>query len=345
MRKRLAWAVAVAALAAIVGGLAVSAPGAESRDRVTLALDWVPNTNHAGIYVAQAKGYLEREGIDLRILPYSGANTDVLVASGKADLGISFVPSLLVSRASGLRIRSVADVLKRNEEALAVLADSRFKRPRDLSHSTYGGFGAPFEAPLWGAIIRADGGTPDFRSATLDTAAYEALYKRRVDFSSVFLGWEGIEARQRGIRLRLFRPATYLGAAGDYPSVIMIASDEGIAARGPVLRRALAALSRGYAFAAAHPAETARILEAADAGLRRNPKLVEASARFLAPAYADGGRWGVQTLREFAGLGSLLWRAGVLEDRGGKRIPRPDFADYFTNALLPPAARPQGSRP
>jgi ABC-type nitrate/sulfonate/bicarbonate transport system substrate-binding protein len=335
MRRRLVVSLAggLAALAAAV--VVAVAPAGESRERVTLALDWVPNTNHAGIYVARAKGYLERQGIDLRILPYTGASTDVLVASGKADLGISFVPSLLVSRASGLRVRAVADVLKRNEEALAVLADSRFKRPRDLTGSTYGGFGAPFEAPLWGAIIRADGGDPSFRSATLDTAAYEALYKGRVDFSSVFLGWEGIEARQRGIRLRMFRPAKYLGAAGDYPSVILIASDEGIADRAPVLRRALAALSQGYVFAARRPAETARILEAADDGLRRNPALVRASARFLAPAYADGGRWGVQTLPEYKALGDLLWRAGVLKDRDGKRVPRPDFSTYYTNALLP----------
>jgi len=335
MRRRMVMLVAglVAGLAAAL--MVATAPAGESRDRVTLALDWVPNTNHAGIYVAQAKGYLERQGIDLRILPYTGASTDVLVSAGKADLGISFVPSLLVSRASGLRVRSVADILKRNEEALAVLADSRFRRPRDLAGSTYGGFGAPFEVPLWGAIIRADGGDPSFRTATLNTAAYEALYKRRVDFSSIFLGWEGIEARQRGIRLRLFKPARYLGAAGSYPSVIMIASDEGIADRAPVLRRALAALRQGYTFASRHPADTARILEAADDGLRRNPALVRASARFLAPAYADGGPWGVQSLPEFKGLGDLLWRAGVLKDRGGTRIPRPDFSTYYTNALLP----------
>ena len=310
---------------------------------MTLALDWVPNTNHAGVYVAQAKGYLAREGIDLRILPYGSTSPDVLVASGKADLGISFVPSLLVSRASGLQIRSVAVVLKRNEEALAVPADSRFTRPRDLSGSTYGGFGAPFEAPLWGAMIKADGGTPTFRTAILNTAAYEALYHGRVDFTSVFLGWEGIQARQRGIGLRLFRPARYLGPAGDYPSVIMIASDKGIAERAPVLRRALAALSEGYTFAAAHPEQTARILEAADAGLRANPALVSASARFLAPAYADGGRWGVQSLREFKGLGDLLWRAGVLKDPGGRPVPRPDFLSYFTNDLLPPAGPPRQS--
>ena len=71
---------------------------------------------------------------------------------------------------------------------------------------------------------------------------------------------------------------------------------------------------------------------------------MSASARFLAPAYADGGRWGVQSLREFKGLGDLLWRAGILKDAGGRPVPRPDFLSYFTNALLPPAGPPPRSR-
>ena len=76
----------------------------------------------------------------------------------------------------------------------------------------------------------------------------------------------------------------------------------------------------------------------------RDPALVSASARFLASAYAGDGRWGVQSLREFKGLGDLLWRAGILKDRDGRPIPRPDFLSYFTNALLPPAGPPPQSR-
>ncbi len=57
---------------------------------MNLALDWTPNTNHTGIYVALAQGWYRAEGIDLHLLPYSAnVSPDVLVSSGKADVGIS----------------------------------------------------------------------------------------------------------------------------------------------------------------------------------------------------------------------------------------------------------------
>ena len=54
------------------------------------ALDWTPNTNHTGIYVAQQKGWYKDEGLDVKILPYSDANTpDTLVGTGQADFGVT----------------------------------------------------------------------------------------------------------------------------------------------------------------------------------------------------------------------------------------------------------------
>ena len=38
---------------------------------VSIALDWTPNTNHIGLFVAQAEGYYAEAGLDVTILPYS----------------------------------------------------------------------------------------------------------------------------------------------------------------------------------------------------------------------------------------------------------------------------------
>ena len=63
-----------------------------------MALDWTPNTNHTGIYVAQQKGWYREQGIDLQILPYSDADTpEKLVATGQADFGISFEESVVTA--------------------------------------------------------------------------------------------------------------------------------------------------------------------------------------------------------------------------------------------------------
>lgn len=331
---------AILAAGATLGGAAVAATAATQSENqtVTIALDWVPNTNHTGIYVAKAKGYFAEQGIDLKILPYSGASTDVLVSQGKADLGVSFVPSVLVSRAAGLKIKSVAAIMSRNVEALVVLKDSKFKRPKDLAvGTTYGGFGLPYEAPTWTAIMKADGAKKvDFKNATLNTAAYEAVYKKKVDWSALFLGWEAIEAKDRGVKLRLFPFTKYIGEAGNYPSVIFVASDDAIAKKPEVLQKALAALSKGFTFASTNPKAAAKILIDQNPELQKSQKLVNESAVYLAPVYvAKGTPWGRQKLASFKGLGTILAKAGALTGPDKKPVTAPKFSEYFTNALLP----------
>ena len=337
-RPVIAALLAAVALAAGCGG-STSAPQAAPVSDLRIALDWVPNTNHAGIYVAKAKGLFERERIRLRILPYSGANPEVLVAQGKADLGVSFAPSLAVSRAAGIPIRAVAAIIPENQEALAVLASSKVRRPADLTGATsYLGFGLPSEAPVMAAVIRADGGRPTFRTAVLQTAAYEALYQGKGDFSQVFQAWEPIEARLRtpSVRLRLFPVRNYLGPEGNWPSVVLVASDTAITERADVLRRGLRALSEGYTFASTSPDDAARMLEQADTTLGRKPELVRQSMRFLAPTLVPpGSAWGQMNREQFVGITNILATAGALKDRSRRTLPSLDPGSLFTNRLLP----------
>src|SRR5712691_306380 len=106
-RPRYVWLVALACLSL---GLA-AACGGSSSDTVTVQLDWTPNTNHIGIYVAEAKGWYKDAGIKVKILPYTDVNPDTVVANGKADIGFSFPPSVIFSRAAGQDIVSLAAVI------------------------------------------------------------------------------------------------------------------------------------------------------------------------------------------------------------------------------------------
>src|SRR5665648_914700 len=57
---------------------------------VTLMLDWTPNTNHTGLFVAQEKGYFSQEGLTVQFIqPSSSGNVEQLVAAGKSDFGVS----------------------------------------------------------------------------------------------------------------------------------------------------------------------------------------------------------------------------------------------------------------
>ena len=73
-------------------GAAASSPSATPKPAtatVTLALDWTPNTNHTGFYVAQQSGWYADQAIDLQLIPYASANPETLVGAGQADCGIS----------------------------------------------------------------------------------------------------------------------------------------------------------------------------------------------------------------------------------------------------------------
>ena len=348
MKRRGIGLIAVAALVA-VGTLFAAGCGdddsssaasttPEATETCTVALDWTPNTNHTGIYVAKEKGYFADEGLNLKILPYSGANTDVLVAQGKADLGVSFVPQVLVSHTAGIPVKAVAAIASRNTESLAVLESSKYQSPKDLANgTTYGGFGLPYEVPTWSAVIAADGGKNiDFKNVTLNTAAYEALYAKKIDWSAIFDAWEGIEAKQRNIKLRTFPISKYLGEAGNYPSAIFVASEKEISGNPEKLQKCLAAISKGYDYAAENPAEAAQILIAADPSLEQSKELVEASAEYLAPVYiGDSSQWGEFKEESWSGLGNILAEAGALKDASGKAVTPTDYNAYFTNDLLP----------
>ncbi|MYJ58876.1 MAG: ABC transporter substrate-binding protein, partial [Chloroflexi bacterium] len=108
----------------------VSACGEDEPDLIRVQLDWTPNTNHTGLYVALAQGWYEDEGIVVEVLPYSGTNGDLLVAEGVADVAFSFATVVPFSRAQGLDVVSIAAVLQMIRTEFAVLEDGPFKRLR-----------------------------------------------------------------------------------------------------------------------------------------------------------------------------------------------------------------------
>ena len=68
--------------------------GAEDSKKITVVLDWTPNTNHTGLYVAKAEGYFQEAGLEVEIVQPPEDGAEALVASGKAQLGISFQDSM-----------------------------------------------------------------------------------------------------------------------------------------------------------------------------------------------------------------------------------------------------------
>jgi ABC-type nitrate/sulfonate/bicarbonate transport system substrate-binding protein len=318
------------------GSASPSAP--PSPATVRLALDWTPNTDHTGFFVAEQKGWYAAGGIRLQILPYASATPETLLAAHQAECGISFQDSLTFAVAAGADIVSVAAILQKTASAIGALADGPLKRPKDLDGRTYAGFGYPNEVPTLTAVIKADGGKGVFTVATLNSAAYEALYNKQADFTIPFTAWEGVEADLRGIHLRYFKFSDY-GFPEFYQ--VVLACDRGWLAKDPdAARRFVAATVRGFDFAATEPDAAATILISANPGaFDSNKALPAASQHYL----VDGGylldandKFGTQTLARWQGYSGFLYDQGLLVDAAGKPLTAPlDYASLFTSDFLP----------
>ena len=317
---------------------ATSGPASATPATVRLALDWTPNTNHTGFFVARDKGWYAEAAIDLRILPYATATPEALLTAHQAECGISFQDALTFAAAAGADIVSVAAILQKTASAIGVLADGPIRRPRDLDGRTYAGFGYPNEAPTIKAVIQADGGRGEFTTATLDAAAYEALYSKRADFTIPFTAWEGVEAEQRGIKLRYFQFADY--GFPQFYQVVLACDRQWLEANPDAARRFVSATARGFQLAAEQPDEAAAILMTENPGVfDANTELPKASQRFLADGgyLLDGqGRFGRQTLDQWTAYSQFLFEQGLLVDGAGKPLPKPlDYGRLFTNDFLP----------
>jgi ABC-type nitrate/sulfonate/bicarbonate transport system substrate-binding protein len=321
---------------AATGTAVPTAPGtttAPPLETVTLALDWVANVNYLGVYAAIGKGYLAARRIDLKVLPYANTPAEPLVESGKADLGISYPPDVIINRAAGLAYRAVAALVARNTTALAVLDSSPYTTPAQLDGRLYGGFGIPSDEAIVTAILKRAGvASPRFRQVVLTTGAIDALAAGRVQYSAVFAGIDDVQAELAGTRLRLFPYRDVLGAAGDYPNAVYVAADATIAKRADALRRTLAALAEGYEWAAANPEAAGRLLiDQNRTELSSSETLVARSAAATAPLFVDAaGRWGALQDADFAGLEQILADGGVVKGSA------PPVGDLYTDSLLPP---------
>ena len=100
------------------------------RTPIRIALDWTPNTNHTGLFVAQQEGWFEHAGLDVEFLPYNNTPPDTLVGSGAAEFGISFQDSFTYAKAGGVDAVSVMAIVQHWATQIAVRADRPTSPPR-----------------------------------------------------------------------------------------------------------------------------------------------------------------------------------------------------------------------
>lgn len=306
----------------------------QTKEKITLALDWTPNTNHAGIYIAKQNGWYDEENIDLEIVPYSTTPSDVLVSSGKADVGIGFTEGVVSSAAGDSPVVSIATIIAGNTSSIVTRADDDIKSLSELDGKIYGGYGAPYEEPVMRQAIKNDGGKGEFKQVVVDTSPLDALESKKVDFVWVYDGWEGIEAKRRGFDISHF-PIIDHGIP-NYSTPNIISSSKEISEKSDQLERFMRATARGYEFARSNPDEAAKILiEAAPKGTFPDEELVYESQRYLSPLYqAEGKAWGVQEAELWHDYPEFMVKNKAVLDVSGKPVDSIDYNSLYTNQFI-----------
>ena len=315
----------------VLFSLFLVAAGLPALDKTTVVLDWTINTNHTGLYVAQAKGWFADEGLQVEIQPAPESGAAGLLASGRADFAISAQEEIVQSRAGGLKLTAVAAIIQNNTSGFASRKSAGILRPKDFEGKRYGGWGSPLEEATIRNLMAADGG--DFSKVkvlNLGDQDFIAATEKNVDFGWVFEGWEVKEAEVKGIPVDYIDMRKLSPVLNEYTPVY--AANQAFLDKNPGKAKAfLRALSKGYQFAIDHPDDAAAILLKAAPEL--DPVLVKASQKYLAGQYqAQAPRWGEFDAGRWNGFFQFLVGTGVVKAQA-------DSNQYFTNAFLPPVKK------
>ncbi len=262
--------------------------------KVTFVLDWTPNTNHTGLYVAQAKGYFEEAGLDVEIQQPPEDSSVVLVASGKADFSISFQDSLAPAFVEGdaLPVTAVAAVIQHNTSGIISRKGEGMDQPKGMEGHSYATWNGAIELATLEEVVKADGG--DFSKVELIpstvTDEVSALKSKSVDSIWIFYAWAGIKTEIEGLETDYFEFAE-IDPVFDYYTPVVISGNKYLEENPETAKAFLGALQKGYEFAMENPEEAANIL--CEAVPELDKELVVASQNYLADKYqAEAPYWG-----------------------------------------------------
>ncbi|MGG2067370.1 MULTISPECIES: ABC transporter substrate-binding protein [unclassified Bacillus (in: firmicutes)] len=302
---------------------------AESKEKkVTVVLDWFPNTNHTGLYVAKTKDYYKKQGLDVEIIqPGDNTSVEQMVASGKADFGVSYQENVTIAREENVPVVSIGAIIQHNTSAFASLKKDNITSPKAFEGKRYGGWGGPAEeATLKTIMDKQQADYSKVKNVVLGQTDFFKSIGRDADFEWIYYGWDGIEAKRKGIELNTIMVKD-LDPALDYYSPVIITSEKHAKQDKDFVKKFMKATTDGYNFAIKEPKEAADILIKNVPDI--NKELVQESQKWLSTKYQDDAKaWGVQKEEVWSNYMNFLYDNKVIK----KKI---DVKAAFTNEFLP----------
>ena len=274
--------------------LAVSCGKSKNNQKIKIVLDWVPNTNHTGLYVAKDLGYFKEAGLDVEIVQPPEGSTTALIGAGGAEFGISFQDTLAKSFAkeNPVPVTAVAAILQHNTSGIISLKEKGIDSPKKLEGKKYATWEDNIEQAILKKLVTDDKG--DFSKVKLIPYTITDVVtglKTDVDAVWVYYAWDGIATERAGLQTNFLKIRDY-GEELDYYSPVIIANNDFLKKNPEIAKKVLKAIKKGYEYAMKNPEESAKILVKNSPELDIN--LVTASQKWISKEYqSDAKEWGI----------------------------------------------------
>ncbi|MBS1887769.1 MAG: ABC transporter substrate-binding protein [Actinobacteria bacterium] len=278
----------VVALALLIVGLGLAACGSKSEnlkgepEKLTLDLDFYPNPDHAGIYMAEKEGFFKEAGLEVAINTPTDPSAPLKdVASGRAELAITYEPEVALAREQGLDVVAVGALVNQPLTSLIWLKKSGIKSVPDLKGKTVSYAGIPYQEAFMKTILgRAK---VPFSSVNLVNVGFGLIPSLAGGSAQAMLGGysnvEGVDLQQRG-KEPVITPVDQLGVP-TYDELVLVARRSTLEANGERIRLFMTALRRGTEAAVKNPKAATEAILAANPSLE--PKLVAAEMKATLP--------------------------------------------------------------
>ena len=281
---------------------------------VKLALDWYPNANHLGLFIAQEKGYFADENLDVNLYtPVDPSTVLQTVGSGADDFGMSYQPDVLLARAQGVPVVSVAGMVQHPLNSVMALKSSGITRPADLVGKKVGYPGIPTNEPLLDTMLKADGarGLEDVKLVNVGFDLAPALIGGTVDaIVGAYWTHESILVENEGHPVNIMRMEEW--GVPDYYELVLVVSEDFLEDKPNIVERFVRAIRRGYQDAVRNPQAGVDILLRGTAD-EVDEAIERPGADLLAPLWkTDTADFGEQDASKWRGFASWMQANGLL---------------------------------
>ncbi len=294
---------------------------------VTLILDYVPNTNHTGFYVAQELGYYEAQGLQVNIVEPGDNDATTLCAVGKGEFAVTYQENMTYARtaAEPLPVRAIAAIIQHNTSGFVTDAAAGITSPKDFEGKVYAGWQAPSEAAVIQAVMEKYGG--DFSKLTMVGATGSGLGSMTggIDIQWEFEGWAVINDRMQGYDVN-YMPVKDLDERLDYYTPVIITNETMIANDPETVQAFMAATKQGYEYAIENPEASAEIL--AKVIPETDVEFIKESQSFLSAQYSlDSDVWGLMKDEVWDNYTQFMYEYGLID----KTVPA---SEQYTNEFI-----------